>query len=280
MRAALGVLFSAALLVGPAFSQSRDDPAAYFTAADIVFDGRLEKIAPSPAGKTSSFSVMAVFKGKENAAKVLEAQMPGESRCHRLEVEHRYLVYARKVGDQLWVDPCQGSKLLSQAEPDLSYIHTVNSKVSQQCSAAKLKQLAKRSPIVVTATVVGTEDSLNTPAQALFYRPWCGIVFSTESAYYDIQEAMKGQIPGTRIAVEHLICWDTITVDGYYPRLSPELFREGNVLLLFLREESIRSDPVLPPFTSGYVDVDENCGAVMADGDAARSTISAMRDQR
>ena len=37
---------------------------------------------------------------------------------------HRYPVYERKIDDQPWVDPCEGSKLYSQGESDLRYIHT------------------------------------------------------------------------------------------------------------------------------------------------------------
>ena len=68
---------------------------------------------------------------------------------------------------------------------------------------------------------------MGTPAT--LFRPWCGLVFTTEYAYYDVVDILKGKIPDSTIAVEHAICWDTITVDGYSPSLSPELFREGNV---------------------------------------------------
>ena len=63
------------------------------------------------------------------------------------------------VGSKLWVHPCEGSKLYSQVEPDLRYIHTMNPKISEQCNRIRLKQLAKTSAIVATANVVGTEDS-------------------------------------------------------------------------------------------------------------------------
>jgi len=265
MRAIWLVLFSISVAAGSAPAQLRDAPAALFAGADIVFDGRLEKIARSPSGLTAHFSVTQLIKGPAATNKELQVQIPSESRCHAFEENHRYLVYGRNIGDQLWVDPCEGSKLFSQAEPDLRYLHTVNTKILEQCNRSRLKQLAGSTAIVVTAKVVGTEDSMRTPTT--LFRPWCGLVFTTEYAYYDVLDVLKGKIPDSKIAVEHVICWDTITVDGYSPGLSPELFREGNDLLLFLKIGSHRDDQVPVPFKSGYEDVDENCGAVIADSE-------------
>jgi hypothetical protein len=76
-------------------------------------------------------------------------------------------------------------------------------------------------------------------------------MFATESACYDVLDVLKGKLPDSKIAVEYAICWDTITVDGYTPRLSPKFFREGNVLLLFLKIGSHRDDQVPVPFKSG-----------------------------
>ena len=252
--------------------------APFYAAADVVFDGRLEKIAPSPAGLTARFSVTRLIKGESATSKGVQVQIPSESRCHALEENHRYLVYGRRIGDRLWVDPCEGSKLYSQAESDLQYIHTINPKFSEQCNRTKLKQLARISPIVATAKVVGTEDSMG--SEFPFFRPWCGLVFTTEYAYYDTLDVIKGQIPDSKIAVEHAICWDTITTDGYSARLSSGLFREGNVLLLFLKRGSHRTDQPQAPFKSGYEDVDENCGAVIADTDAAQDAVASLRSAK
>jgi hypothetical protein len=272
------VLFAISLLTGSAFAQLGDAPAALYAGADIVFDGRLEKLVGSPSGLTARFSVTQLIKGRAATNKELQVQIPFESRCHAFEENHRYLVYGRNIGDQLWVDPCEGSKLFSQAEPDLRYLHTINTKISEQCNRSRLKQLARSTPIVVSAKVVGTEDSMGT--RATLFRPWCGLVFTTEYAYYDLLDVLKGKIPGSKIAVEHSICWDTITVDGYSPSLSPELFREGNALLLFLKKGSHRDDQAPVPFKSGYEDVDENCGAVIADSDAAQSVTESLYGAR
>jgi hypothetical protein len=274
---AFSALFYACLAAASAVAQN-GTPASQYASADIVFDGRLENIASSPSGLRASFFVNQVIKGGTARATALHAQVPAESNCHGLEENHRYLIYGRKIGDQIWVDPCEGSKLFSQAESDLRYIHTMNPNVSEQCNRTRLKQLSRGGAIVVTARVVGTEDSIG--ASPTLFRPWCGSVFTTEYAYYDVLDVLKGKIHDSRIAVEHAICWDTITVDGYSARLSPELFREGNLLLLFLKEGSHRSDQVEPRFKSGYEEVDENCGAVMADSDAAQSALEALHGPR
>lgn len=274
MRAIWLLLFTTSLTTGLALSQVNDAPASLYAGADVIFDGRLEKIAPSPSGLTARFSITQLIKARATTGNSVQVQIPSESRCHAFEENHRYLVYGRKIDDQLWVDPCEGSKLYSQAESDLRYIHTINPKVSEQCSDIRLRHLAKKSPIVARAKLLGTEDSMG-PAPV--FRPWCGLVFTNEYAYYDVLDVLKGQISDSKIAVEHVICWDTITVDGYSPRLSPELIREGNVLLLFLKEGSHRVDQVPLPFKSGFEDVDENCGAVMADSDAAQDVAASLR---
>jgi hypothetical protein len=278
MRTMLLVVSSISLAAASALAQLGNAPAALYAGADIVFDGRVEKIASSPSGLTARFSVTKLVKGTAATGKEVQVQIPSESRCHAFEENHRYLVYGRKIDDQLWVDPCEGSKLYSQAESDLRYIHTINPRVSEQCNGIRLKRLAKTSAIVATAKIVGTEDTMG-PASLLF-RPWCGLVFTTEYAYYDVLDVLKGTVPDPKIAVEHAICWDTITVDGYSSSLSPELFREGNVLLLFLKIGSHRDDQVPVPFKSGYEDVDENCGAVIAGSDAAQRVTETLHGAR
>jgi hypothetical protein len=264
------------LSVSGSFAQSSIAATLYAT-ADVVFTGQLLKINPSPTGISAQFRIAQLIKGHTATDKVLQIDVPAQSRCHALEEDHSYLVYGRRIGEALWLDPCEGSKLVSLAEADLRYIHTKNPKVSERCRAKHLAELAAKAPIVATAEVVGTEDSLRT-SPWLFFRPWCGLVFTTEDAYYRVRDILKGQLSDSKIVVEHPICWDTVTVDGYNPRLSPELFKEGNVLMLFLRAGSHQSNKEIPsPFQSVYEDLDENCGAVLADGEAAQSVAGAMR---
>lgn len=263
------------LMGSQAFAESGDDPASLYAGADIVFTGRLEKLFLSPSGLNVHFEVAQRIKGNTGTKKYLRALLPIQSDCHALEENHTYLVYGRRIGDQLWIDPCEGSKLMSLAERDLRYIHSVNPEVSEQCNHDRLAQVARGSQIVVTAELMGTEDTLGSSP---FFRPWCGLAFTTEDAYYHVIEVFKGEVASPNIAVEHAICWDTVTVGGYSPALSPELFKKGNVLLLFLKTGSHQPDRQRPlPFPSVYEDTDENCGAVEANDEAALSIAESMR---
>ena len=278
MRVICLVLFTTALAASTALAQLGDPPAALYAGADVVFVGLLEKLTPSPSGLSARFFLIHPIKGTAKINTEVRVQIPAEGRCQGFEERHRYLIYGRKVRQELWVDPCEGSKLISQAEADLRYIHTLNPRVSERCSPKRLRQLAAGTPIVATAKVIRTEDSAQT--DPLLRRPWCGLAWSSEFVYYDVQEVLKGQIPDEQIAVDHAICWDTVTVDGYVPALSPELFREDNVLLLFLDRGLHRIDQVQPPFPSGYEDVDEYCGAVDVNSDAAQGIVEALHGAR
>lgn len=275
MRRVYLFVLSTLFLASGAFGQLSGDPASLYASADIVFTGRVEKVWPSPSGLGARFEIMNRIKGKAGIKKDLQAFFPAQSRCHAIEENHSYLIYGRKMGDHLWVDPCEGSKLLSLAEPDLRYIHSIDPKISEQCNRNRLTQLAKSSRIVATADVVGTEDSVgNSP----LFRPWCGLTFTTEDVYYRVREVLKGEISAPRMTVEHPICWDTVTVGGYSHALSPELFNEGNVLLLFLKQGSHQEGRQgSPSFLSVYADTDENCGAVKADDEAASSVANSIR---
>lgn len=260
-----------------AVAQSTEDVATLYADADVVFTGFVEKLQPSSGGFTISFKIDQPIKGHLAADKILQLEFPADSPCSGFKELHSYLAYGRKVGKTFWADLC-GSKLISLAEPDLRYIHTVNPQITEQCSAKRLTKLAVKSPIVATAEVIGTEESLGT--STAWFRPWCGLMFTTEDAYYNIHEVLKGQISDSKIVVEHPICSDTLTVDGYYPDLSPSLFKTGNVLLLFLEPGS--HDPnkkIPPPFQSVYEDLDENCGAIIADDEAARDVVGLIRSR-
>jgi hypothetical protein len=55
MRRICLALFSAFLATGAALAQFPDAPATLYVGADVVFDGRLGKIVPSPNGLTAHF---------------------------------------------------------------------------------------------------------------------------------------------------------------------------------------------------------------------------------
>ncbi len=273
MRIATGLL-SVLLFTGTVFAQGAG-PAALTAASDVIFTGRLERIEIAPAAFTARFKIDHSIKGLPEDAGTQRILVPVSSPCHRLEENHSYLVYGRRVGDDLWMDPCE-SKVISRAEMDLRYLHTLNPKVAERCNRGRINKLALQSPIVAIGDLLGTEDSMGT--STAFFRPWCGVVATTEDAYYTITDVLKGNVPEARIAVEHLICWDTVTADEYNPALSRDLFNEGNRLLLFLKPDSSQSHRQLPDgFKAVYHDIDENCGAVSADDEVAQIVIDSIR---
>lgn len=263
------------VLAGIAIAQSGDDPASVYARADVVFTGRLERLTSSPRSLSALFEVDQRIKGQTGTKKYLLVQLLIQRDCHAFEENHSYLIYGQRISDQLWVNPCEGSKLISLAEGDLRYIHSVNPEVSERCNRDHLAKIARNSRVIVTAELVNTEDDIASPA---LFRPWCGLTFTTEDAYYRVIQVLKGDVNSPNIAVEHTICWDTVTVGGYSPALSPDLFQKGNTLLLFLNPISSRPDKRRPvEFQSVYMDMDENCGAVRADDEVAMSIAEAIR---
>jgi hypothetical protein len=278
MRKVILALFWFCSSLTVAFSQTAsntDAPAAY-VGADVVFTGRVEKIQPSPQGFSASFQVDQPIKGITGKQCVLNAGLPSLSRCHALEKNHSYLVYGQVIAGKLWIDPCNGSKLISAAEDDLKYIHTVNPRVSQKCTSQRLQSLTLNNPIVVTAQLVGTESTMGSAYE--LFRPWCGLTLTSENAYYHVTSVLKGDVPDADIVVEHPICWDTITVDGYQAELSSKLFQPGNVLLLFLGPPFQNGQKqVASPYKAIYGDQDEDCGAIDANDEVAQATINSLR---
>jgi hypothetical protein len=278
MRLAIALLFST--LIIPAAAKRSIDVAQAYENADIVFTGVVESINvvgfPESIETTAIFEVLRPIKGNLVSNRKLTVNLTIDGHCDRFQVRHSYLVYGRVVGAELSADPCGDSKLISQAERDLRYIHSINPLVSEQCSEKRLSQLAGHSSIVAIAEVIGTEDSLGTTTS--LFRPWCGISLTTEDAYYHVREVLKGHIADSKIVVEYPICWDTITVDGYHSTLSPELFKEGNALLLFLNKGSHKEGRIgSPSFPSLYMNMDENCGAINADDKASIGVADSIR---
>jgi len=265
------------IVLGACFALAQGaSPEGLYLGADVVFVGRLQAVKPVAAGLSGTFEIEQSVKGIQS--KKLTVGMPKESKCHALEENHSYLVYAQRQGDTVWIDPCAGTKLESMAESDLRYLHTINPSITERCNSRFLRELASQSPIIVEAEVVGTEESMGVTSPLLL-RPWCGLTWSTEDAFYKTVRVLKGDVPDVVFVAEHPICWDTVTVDGYVPELSPELFENGNNLLLFLKPVSRRMDKHLPvPFKLIYSDVDENCGAVMSNSEAAQSAIRELRE--
>jgi hypothetical protein len=235
--------------------------AANYAAADVVFKGFLQNLVAVPEGYKAEFNVDTPVKNvKESKVVVFSAK---ESRCGHFEEMKAYLVYAQDIGGQLWVDLCNGTKHRSVAEPDLQYIHSINDKVSPECSRKRLERLSKRSEVIALAGVVGT-------AEETLFSCWSGLVRCIQDERYEVKQVLKGTVQEKNIVVEHVIVDNSLTADVHTPQLSPYLFRPGNQVVLFLwpSASSPYGDAVQRASRgAGFSDADEDCGVLPADSD-------------
>jgi hypothetical protein len=245
---------------GLASAQEATTIASRYDGAESVFIGFLERGVDSSDGYTATFKVLQSIKGLKKSQNMVLVKAPADSRCGKYSENSEYLIYATRVKDELWADPCNGSKHISLAQPDLQYIHTVNAKVSPQCNPKKLRDLAAHAEIITKAEVVKIKPNISSW--------WSGIAKCMAYVTYDVRQVLKGEIKDKRIVVEHVLVQNSLTADVDIPRLSPSLFREGNVLLLFLESASTTRYTDGAKLNSqgvGYVNLDENCGAVIPD---------------
>lgn len=111
------------------------------------------------------------------------------------------------------------------------------------CSDKQLRLLAQNADFVVIAEIVETKP---TPGF------WSGQFAAIQIVRYDIKESIKGGLSSGVIDAGHYLVHGSCSADRSKPQLSPELFRKGNRLVLFLSHEE----------KGGYLVRDENCGAI------------------
>ena len=254
------------LLPTLAFSEEGTSVPSKYANAKSVFVGELEQKPDSSNEYTAIFEVVEAIKGLQKDQRAISVITPADTRCAYIE-SGDYLVYATSIKDGLWADPCRDSKHISMAQPDLQYIHTVNPKVSPLCNPTKLHKLSAKAKIIVKAEVVNIK-----PRQ---FSCWSGTVLCTEAVIYDVKQVLKGKIADKQIVVDHFLYHNSLTADAIsltdnsqVPQLSPSLFRVGNVLVLFLdpaKANRYMDGADLLSQGIGYVDLDENCGAVTPD---------------
>jgi len=236
--------------------------AASYAAADVVFKGFLQNLFAVPTGLKAEFRVEVPIKNVHASKVVVLSATDG--RCGRLEEMKDYVVYAQNIGGSLWVDLCNGTKHRSLAEPDLKYIHSLNPKISPECSRARVAKLSKRSEVIILAEVIGTTNDT-------LFSCWSGLARCVQDERYTVKRILKGHVEEQEIVVEHVIVDNSLTADVQVPQLSPSLFREGNQVVLFLwpsasvpyGDAEQRRDRNV-----GFADVDEDCGVLPADTNA------------
>jgi hypothetical protein len=127
------------------------------------------------------------------------------------------------------------------------------------CEDARMKKFAQKADFIVIAEVTEVP-----PPPLGELQPWSGIIASTQNVKYKVIKVLKGQVAGAQIEVMHYLQYKSYTADTV-PRLSPTLFKKGNVQIIFLM---VHNDPfqkgkdIWPPYVS--IDEDE-CSVLPAD---------------
>lgn len=129
---------------------------------------------------------------------------------------------------------------------------------AKPCDDAELKQVAGRSDVVMTAEVVEVE-----PTSEL--QPWSGLISSKQYVRYRVRAVLKGELSESEVRVGFYLVKNSLTADKGRARLSPELFKEHSVHIVFLtRDPKPPADNGNPPPPASYTAADQDCGALIA----------------
>jgi hypothetical protein len=88
---------------------------------------------------------------------------------------------------------------------------------------------------------------------------WSGFVTASQRVRFKVEKVLKGNLNAGEVEVEYYLVKNDELVDSELPRLSPEIFKEGNQLVLFLRADQKRK-------TESFA-ADQNRGTARADAD-------------
>jgi hypothetical protein len=122
-----------------------------------------------------------------------------------------------------------------------------------------LVRVAQHADVVVVAEVVETHPPL--------LGVWSGLVASVQHTQYKVIEVLKGDVKSNEIDAGHYVVYHSLTADKEKPQLSPDLFKQGNRLILSLSREmghGCKLDNPAPGIET-FCSQDENYGAVLAE---------------
>lgn len=119
-----------------------------------------------------------------------------------------------------------------------------------QCDKEKWQRLAGEAGLVLVAEVEEVKPSLGF---------WSGHIASVQRARFKVVKVLKGQLSSSRLEVEYYVVKNDALADTKQPRLSPEIFKVGNQLVLFLEPD--------PKKDEAYFTATRNQGTVKADAD-------------
>jgi hypothetical protein len=123
---------------------------------------------------------------------------------------------------------------------------------SPACNEERMQKLAHKVGFVVVAEVVEVK-----PAPGF----WSGQLAAVQYVRYKVIESLKGKT-AREIEVGHYVVKNSLTAAKDQARLSPELFKVGNRLILFIQLD--QRNQKAEPGNLTFLSQDENCGAVLA----------------
>lgn len=133
------------------------------------------------------------------------------------------------------------------------------------CDDEQMRKLTHKTEFIVVAEVVEAK-----PAPGF----WSGQLAAVQYVRYKVIESLKGNSTAQEIDVGHYVVKNSLTADKDRARLSSELFRVGNRLILFIEVDRRKTEP--KPSTVTFLSQDENCGAILATDEAVQVVRRAL----
>ncbi len=126
-----------------------------------------------------------------------------------------------------------------------------------ECDEARLQRTAAKADVVMIAEVAELEND------ALSF--WSGVMGVRQHVRYKVKTVLKGELAESVVRVAFYVVHHSATADKDEPQLSPELFKENSVHVVFLkREKKPDADNAKAAETHSYLGLDQNCGALVA----------------
>jgi hypothetical protein len=115
----------------------------------------------------------------------------------------------------------------------------------------EIERLTGRSDVIIVAEVKEVEPTSD-------LQPWSGLISSWQYVRYDVKKVLKGELRQSEVRVGFILVPNSLTADKSRPGLSPELFKEHNIHIVFLKLD--RKPPVIG---TRYTGVSQDYGAII-----------------
>ena len=131
---------------------------------------------------------------------------------------------------------------------------------ASRCQEEQIQRLAEKSELIVVAEIIEVQSP------PFLFDVWSGPVTVIQRVQYRVEKVLKGNLNEGEINVGHYLVRNSLTADTQRARLSPNLFKKGNELVLFLKEDNqTNSSGMALSGNQTYLSFDENCGAILKD---------------